>query len=90
MCKLLQLAGAAYKLVRAATCIAGVGRALTCIDLVNTSTRYAALRPTITAALFILTPRPAAEKSLEFGLTRLIMSLKNGGEWGQRVIPRTL
>ena len=43
MCKLLQLAGAAYKLVRAATCIAGVGRALTCIDLVNTPTRYASL-----------------------------------------------
>ena len=62
MCKLLQLAGAAYKLVRAATCIAGVGRALTCIDLVNTPTRYAALRPTITAALFS-DARPAAEKS---------------------------
>ena len=58
MCKLLQRAGAAYKLVRAATCIAGVGRALTCIDLVNTPTRYAALRPTVTAALFILTLVP--------------------------------
>ena len=64
MCKLLQRAGAAYKLVRAATCIAGVGRALTCIDLVNTPTRYAALRPTITAALFS-DARPAAEKSLD-------------------------
>ena len=62
MCKLLQLAGAAYKLVRAATCIAGVGRALTCIDLVNTPTRYAALRPTVTAA-FHSDARPAAEKS---------------------------
>ena len=87
MCKLLQLAGAAYKLVRAATCIAGVGRALTCIDLVNTPTRYAALRPTVTAA-FHSDARHQQLKSP--GLTRLIMSLKNGGEWGQRVIPRTL
>ena len=63
MCKLLQLAGAAYKLVRAATCIAGVGRALTCIDQVNTPTRYAPLRPTVTAALFILTLVTAMKKS---------------------------